>query len=124
MLVSRLRGQGIPVVATHEPGGTPLGDQIRQLVLLREDLDVGPRTEALLMCTSRAHRVERVISPALQRGEGGVCDRSAVSTLVSRGAAGGFDMRALAWVISSAPAGLQPDMTILLDLPVEVGLAR
>jgi dTMP kinase len=124
MLLSRLRDQGIPVVATHEPGGTPLGDQIRQLVLLREDLDVGPRTEALLMCTSRAQLVEQVIRPALQRGEVVVCDRFADSTLVYQGAGRGLDMQALASVISFATAGLQPDMTILLDLPVEVGLAR
>src|SRR5438105_7088023 len=124
MLASRLRDQGIPVLATHEPGGTPLGDHIRQLVLLRDDLQVEARTEALLMCTSRAQLVEQVIRPALQRGEVVVCDRFADSTLVYQGAGRGLDMQALASVISFATAGLQPDMTILLDLPVEVGLAR
>jgi len=124
MLVSRLRDNGVPVLATHEPGGTPLGDQIRQLVLLREDLEVGPRTEALLMCCSRAQLVDNVIRPGLARGEVVVCDRFADSTLVYQGAGRGLDMQALASVISFATAGLQPDMTILLDLPVEVGLAR
>jgi dTMP kinase len=112
------------VLATHEPGGTPLGDQIRQLVLLREDLAIGPRTEALLMCASRAQLVDTVIRPALERGEVVVCDRFADSTLVYQGAGRGLDMQALASVISFATAGLQPDMTILLDLPVEVGLGR
>ncbi len=124
MLASRLRDRGIPVLGTHEPGGTPLGDQIRQLVLLREDLAVGARAEALLMCTSRAQLVEQVIRPALGHGEVVVCDRFADSTLVYQGAGRGLDMQALASVISFATAGLQPDMTILLDLPVEVGLAR
>ena len=124
MLVAHLQSQQVPVLATHEPGGTPLGDQIRQLVLLRDDLSVGARTEALLMCSSRAQLVGTVIRPALDRGEVVVCDRFADSTLVYQGAGRGLDMQALASVISFATAGLQPDMTILLDLPVEVGLAR
>jgi dTMP kinase len=112
------------MLATHEPGGTPLGDQLRHLVLLREDLAVDPRAEALLMCASRAQLVEQVIRPALERGEVVVCDRFADSTLVYQGAGRGLDMQALASVISFATAGLQPDMTILLDLPVDIGLAR
>ncbi|MCA1648478.1 MAG: dTMP kinase [Chloroflexi bacterium] len=124
MLVERLRERGLAVLATHEPGGTPLGDQLRQLVLLRDDLGVGPRTEALLMCASRAQLVENVIQPALTRDEVVVCDRFADSTLVYQGAGRGLDMQALATVISFATAGLQPDMTILLDLPVEIGLKR
>jgi dTMP kinase len=124
LLVERLRESGVAVLATHEPGGTPLGDQLRQLVLLRDDLDIRARTEALLMCTSRAQLVEQVVRPALERGEVVVCDRFADSTLVYQGAGRGLDMHALASVISFATAGLQPDMTILLDLPVEIGLAR
>jgi dTMP kinase len=111
-------------VATHEPGGTPLGDKLRELVLHRDDLRVAPRTEALLMNASRAQLVDQVIKPALERNEVVVCDRFADSTLVYQGAGRGLDMHALATVISFATAGLQPDMTILLDLPVEVGLAR
>ncbi len=124
LLVERLHAQRLPVVATHEPGGTPLGDQVRQLVLLRDDLDVGPRTEALLMCASRAQLVTTTIRPALARGDVVVCDRFADSTLVYQGTGRGLDMQPLASVISFATAGLQPDMTILLDLPVEIGLAR
>jgi len=124
MLVERLRGHEVPVLATHEPGGTPLGDQLRQLVLLREDLAVTARAEALVMCASRAQLVAQVIQPALARGEVVVCDRFADSTLVYQGAGRGLDMHTLAAVISFATAGLQPDMTILLDLPVEIGLAR
>jgi dTMP kinase len=82
------------------------------------------RAEPLLMCTSRAQLVEQVIQPALARGEVVVCDRFADSTLAYQGAGRGVDMQALASVISFATAGLQPDMTTLLDLPVEIGLAR
>jgi dTMP kinase len=124
MLIERLRAHQVPVLATHEPGGTPLGDQLRQLVLLREELDVVPRAEALLMCSSRAQLVDKVIRPALDRGEVVVSDRFADSTLVYQGAGRGLDRQVLASVISFATAGLQPDMTILLDLPVEIGLAR
>jgi dTMP kinase len=124
LLVEKLAARGVSVCTTHEPGGTPLGDQMRQVVLLRDDLQIVARAEALLMCTSRAQLVEQVIRPALDRGEVVVCDRFADSTLVYQGAGRGLDMQALASVISFATAGLQPDLTVLLDLPVEVGLAR
>ena len=112
------------MIATHEPGGTPLGDQLRQLVLLRDDLDVAARAEALMMNASRAQLVERVIRPALERGDVVVCDRFADSTLVYQGSGRGLDVHELTSVISFATAGLSPDMTLLLDLPVELGLAR
>lgn len=124
VLVDRLRSRGLSVVATHEPGGTPLGDQLRALVLLRDDLSVTPVAEALTMNASRAQLVGEVIKPALQRGEVVVCDRFADSTLAYQGAGRGLDQRQLESVISFATAGLRPDMTILLDLPVEIGLAR
>jgi dTMP kinase len=112
------------VLETHEPGGTPLGDEVRQLLLARDELEPVARTEALLMNASRAQLVETVIRPALQRGEVVISDRFADSTLAYQGAGRGLDLQALASVISFATAGLQPEMTILLDLPVEVGLAR
>jgi dTMP kinase len=114
------------VVHTHEPGGTPLGDQLRELVLLRAELNTTAVAEALLMCTSRAQLVADVIMPALERKDVVVCDRFADSTLAYQGYGRGLikaiaDLKA---VISFATAGLAPDMTILLDLPVEIGLAR
>lgn len=123
-LAARLQNRGLSVVLTHEPGGTPLGDEVRHLLLNREELDIAGRTEALLMNASRAQLVEHVIRPALQRGEIVVSDRFADSTLAYQGAGRGLDRDALASVISFATAGLQPDMTMLLDVPVEVGLAR
>jgi dTMP kinase len=101
-----------------------LGDQLRELLLLREDLHLSARAEALLMNASRAQLVEQVIRPALEHGEVVVCDRFADSTLAYQGAGRGLDTQVLDSVISFATAGLEPDMTILLDLPVEKGLAR
>ena len=123
-LVERLRSRGVPVLATHEPGGTPLGAELRTLVLVRDDLHVDARAEALVMNASRAQLVEDVIGPALRRGDVVVCDRFADSTLAYQGAGRGLNMQDLTTVISFATAGLRPDMTVLLDVPVEVGLAR
>jgi dTMP kinase len=119
-----MRAHGLSVLLTHEPGGTPLGNELRQLLLARDELRVTARAEALMMNASRAQLVENVIRPALSRGESVVCDRFADSTLAYQGAGRGLDMQELSAVISFATAGLQPDMTLLLDLPVEVGLAR
>jgi dTMP kinase len=124
MLVERLRASGRRVVATHEPGGTLLGTELRQLLLGRDDLGIGARAEALLMNASRAQLVESLIRPALERGEVVVCDRFADSTRAYQGAGRGLSERDLDSVISFATAGTQPDMTMLLDVPVEVGLAR
>ena len=124
--MSRLERERVPVLHTREPGGTALGDHLRELVLLRSELNTTARAEALLMCTSRAQIVQEVIKPALERGQTVVCDRFADSTLAYQGYGRGLtkaiaDLKA---VISFATAGLSPDMTILLDLPVEIGLAR
>src|SRR5204862_296249 len=101
-----------------------LGDQLREIVLLRSELNTQPSAEALLMCTSRAQLVEQVIRPALQSNQVVVCDRYADSTLAYQGYGRQLDINQLEAVISFATAGLSPDMTILLDLPVETGLAR
>jgi dTMP kinase len=124
LLVARLRDRGLKVVVTHEPGGTPLGKEVRALVLARDELEVTARAEALLMNVSRAQLVEHTIRPALERGDVVVCDRFADSTLAYQGAGRGLDMHELSVVISFATAGLRPDMTMLLDVPVKVGLAR
>jgi dTMP kinase len=97
---------------------------LRELLLLRGDLQLSARAEALMMNASRAQLVEQVIRPALERGQVVVCDRFADSTLAYQGAGRGLDVQALESVISFATAGLEPDMTMLLDLPVEGGLAR
>jgi dTMP kinase len=124
LLVERLRSAGLAVLHTREPGGTELGDRLRGILLTRDDLGIDARAEALTMCASRAQLVSQVIRPALARGEVVVCDRFADSTLAYQGGGRGVDLAELRTVISFATAGLVPDMTMLLDLPVGVGLAR
>jgi dTMP kinase len=124
LLVERLANEGVPVVHTREPGGTEIGNQLRGILLTREDVHLTARAELLLYSASRAQLVAEVIHPALERNHVVVCDRYADSTIAYQGGGRGLDLDALRAVISFATAGLVPDMTMLLDLPVEVGLAR
>ena len=125
-LAEWLRGQGIATVLTQEPGGTPLGEEIRRIVLhmrgMSDDLD--PRADALLYAASRAQHVARVIRPAIDRGEWVVCARYADSSLAYQGAGYGNDMTELRRLQDFATFGLRPDLTLLLDVPVEIGLER
>ena len=120
-----LEAAGCDVVATREPGSTPLGEQVRKLVLDTEPkIDRTGRADALLFAASRAQHVEEVIRPALARGAIVVCDRYADSSMAYQGAGSGVPMDELAAVQRFATGGLVPDLTILLDLPVDAGLAR
>jgi dTMP kinase len=125
-LAEWLRGRGRPTLLTHEPGGTPLGEEIRRIVLhlrgVSDDLDV--RTDALLYAASRAQHVARIIRPALERGEWVVCARYIDSSLAYQGHGYGNDLEELRRLQAFATDGLRPDLTILLDVPVEVGLGR
>jgi dTMP kinase len=125
-LADWLRGRGIATVLTHEPGGTPLGEEVRRIVLhmrgMSDDLD--PRADALLYAAGRAQHVSRVIRPALDRGEWVVCARYADSSLAYQGAGYGNDMGELRRLQEFATGGLRPDLTLLIDVPVAVGLDR
>jgi dTMP kinase len=125
-LASWLRERGLAVDLTAEPGGTLLGDEIRRLLLhhrgVADDLD--PRADALLFAAQRAQHVARRIRPALDAGSWVVCARYADSSLAYQGAAYGNDPAEMRRLQAFATAGLVPDLTILLDVPVEVGLAR
>ncbi len=125
-LASWLRSRDVPVVLTHEPGGTPLGEEIRRIVLhmrgMSDDLD--PRADALLYAAGRAQHVARVIRPALERGDWVVCARYLDSSLAYQGAGYGNDMTELRRLQEFATFGLRPDLTLLLDVPVDVGLER
>ncbi|GAA4627014.1 dTMP kinase [Cellulomonas oligotrophica] len=122
LLARHLTAQGHEVVVTREPGGTPLGLELRQAVLHGDDLD--PRTEALLYATDRAHHVASVVRPALARGASVVTDRYLDSSVAYQGT--GRDLgadeveRLNLWAVD----GLLPDLTVLLDLDPVVGLAR
>jgi len=125
-LADWLRGRGIATVLTHEPGGTPLGEEVRRIVLhmrgMSDDLD--PRADALLYAAGRAQHVSRVIRPALERGEWVVCARFADSSLAYQGAGYGNDIGELRRLQEFATGGLRPDLTLLIDVPVAVGLDR
>jgi dTMP kinase len=125
-LAEWLRSRGVPTVLTREPGGTPVGDEIRHILLhhrgVADDLD--PRTDALLFAAQRAQHVARLIRPALERGEWVVCARFADSSLAYQGAAYGNDPDEMRRLQAFATASLRPDLTVLIDVPVEVGLGR
>ncbi len=124
-LAEHLRLAGNDVVETREPGGTSIGDQIRRVVLTRlENREMDPRTEFLLFSASRAQHVQEVIRPNLEAGRIVVCDRFYDSSLAYQGYGHRLDLEALQAITAFATAGLRPDLTLLLDLPVEEGLAR
>ena len=125
-LADHLATRGVDVVLTREPGGTPVGEAIREVLLATEPErhPAGPRVDALLFNAARAQLVATVIEPALERGEVVVCDRYADSTLAYQGHGAGLPLEQLRDLATFATGGLQPDLTILLDLPVEAGLAR
>ena len=128
-LVARLQapipqGWGREVVATREPGGSPGAESIRELVLKGSADRWSPVTETLLMYAARRDHVERVIRPALARGAWVVCDRFADSTRAYQGAAGGTDPALIAAMETYILEETRPDLTLIFDLPVEVGLER
>ncbi len=115
---------GYPVVTTREPGGTPIGDQIRHVLMRMENKELQPRTEILLFLAARAQLVEQVIKPALLDGKIILCDRYGDSTLAYQGYGHGLDLEQLRKMLDFATDHLKPDMTILLDLDVKTGLMR
>jgi dTMP kinase len=122
-LGERLGASGREVVLTREPGGTPLGEQIRSLVLRDYALD-DHLAELLLFEASRAHLVATVIQPALERGAVVLCDRFSASSVAYQGYGRGLGREVVERANAIATGGLAPDLTLLLDLPVQAGLAR
>ncbi len=125
-LAEWLEARGVATVLTREPGGTPLGDEIRRLVLHLRDVsdDLDPRADALLFAAGRAQHVARLIRPALERGAWVVSARFSDSSLAYQGAAYGIDADEMRRLQAFATGGLEPDLTLLVDVPVEIGLAR
>jgi dTMP kinase len=123
-LAARLEAQDHEVVATREPGGSPGAEDIRALVLKGAADRWSAVTETLLMYAARRDHVERVIRPALARGAWVVCDRFADSTRAYQGAAGGTDPGLIAAMETYVLEGTRPDVTLIFDLPVAVGLER
>lgn len=123
-LIARLAAEGYQPVVTREPGGTAVGDRIRDVVHDVRHAEMSPSAEVLLYSASRAQLVNEIIRPALAKGEIVLCDRYADSTLAYQGYGRGLDLEALQNLTEFATGGLTPDLTILLDIDGPAGLAR
>lgn len=119
-----LRAAGIEVMPTREPGGTELGEKIRALLLDHNNQSMTDDTELLLIFAARAQHLAEVIRPALARGKWVLCDRFTDATYAYQGGGRGIDMARIAALEQWVQGKLRPDVTLLLDAPVEVGLAR
>jgi dTMP kinase len=123
-LAEFLRQQGRQVLTTREPGGTFIGDQIREVIMRMDNTMMSPRAEILLFCAARAQIVQEVIKPNLEKGLIVISDRYADSTLAYQGYGHGLDLAILKLILQFATGGLQPDLTLLLDVDAEEGLNR
>lgn len=119
-----LESRGVRVILTFEPGATPAGETIRRILLDRGNRDLVPMAELCLYEADRAQHVARVVRPALERGDWVVCDRFFDATVVYQGLARGQEMALIRNLNRTVTGGLKPDLTVLLDCPVEEGLRR
>lgn len=123
-VAARLRSAGIDFVQTREPGGTPLGDALRSLVLHPDHRGMAPETELLMIFAARKEHIERVIVPALEQGRWVLSDRFTEASYAYQGGGRGIASAHIEWLEGWVQAGLAPDLTLLLDAPVEISLAR
>jgi dTMP kinase len=124
ILVERLRNAGRQAIATREPGGSPVAEDIRETLLSGKVKQFGPFAEALLFSIARADHIDTVIGDALARGQWVVCDRFLDSTRAYQGATGGVPAPVISALERLTLHGIMPNLTIVLDIPVEEGLAR
>jgi len=124
ILAEFIRQRGYEVLTTREPGGTSIGDQIRQVIMKLGNTSMHPRTEILLFCAARAQIVEEVLKPALARGVVVISDRYADSTLAYQGYGHGVNLNDLHQLLAFVTGGLKPDLTLLLDVDATIGLQR
>ncbi len=124
MLADYLRQRGFEVAIFRDPGSSKLGEAVRDLLLHREEVPIGMTSEMLLYMAARAQLVHEMIRPALEKGKVVLCDRFLLANVVYQGCGGGLSLEALWQVGEIATDGLAPDLTVVLDLPVEVARAR
>lgn len=124
LLTGYLEEKGYSVLATREPGGTSIGDQIRTILLDPHNTEMLPASEALLFSAARAQIVNQVIRPHLEQGDIVLCDRYADSTLAYQGYGHGLNLETLRTITALATEKLKPDLTVYLDIDVEEGLRR
>lgn len=123
-IVERLTAEGYPVLTTREPGGTPISEEIRSVILDKANTDMDPRTEALLYAASRRQHLVQKVWPALKEGKIVICDRYLDSSLAYQGGARGLGVDEVLGINLFATEGTYPDLTLLFDLDPEVGLSR
>lgn len=123
-IVARLAAAGIKAIATREPGGSPTAEKLRELLLGGAAKSLGPKAEALLFSAARIDHIDTIIAPALAAGTWVICDRFSDSTRAYQGTLGGVEPGFLRALERVTLAGLKPDLTLILDLPAEAGLAR
>jgi dTMP kinase len=123
-LTEFIHSLGYEVLSTREPGGTYIGDQIREIIMRMDNKSMHPRTEILLFCAARAQIVSEVILPQLEKDVIVISDRYADSTLAYQGYGHGVDLEVLRQLLNFATGGLTPDLTILFDVDIETGLRR
>jgi len=119
-----LTARGVKVCLTREPGGTPLAERVRELVLTKREEPLTPQVETLLMFAARGIHLHNLIRPALARGEWVICDRFTDATRAYQGAGSGVSREWIDELARAIHGDLEPDCTLLLDLPVAAGLAR
>ncbi len=123
-LARTLRSHRVPVVLTLEPGGTKIGEKIRGILLDAKNMNLSSLSELMLYAADRAQHVEEVIKPALEKGKWVLCDRFTDATVAYQGTGRGLDMNLIRRLNATITQGIKPDITFLLDCPVELGLAR
>lgn len=123
-LAEFLRGKGYAVFTAREPGGTSIGDQVREVLMNMQNTSMNPRAETLLFCAARAQLVEDVILPRLRNNEVVLLDRYADSTMAYQGYGHQHDLNLIRSLLDFATGGLKPDLTFLLDVDAETGLRR
>lgn len=119
-----LRDRGLSVVMTQEPGGTPLGERIREILLNRGDFAISGEAEVFLFAAARAQHTDTLIRPALEKGQVVLCDRFSDATIAYQAYGRGLSLESVREVCRMATGGLSPRLTLLFDLPVEKGLER
>jgi dTMP kinase len=123
-LFRRLQQKGVPVLLTHEPGGTPAGERIARTLKWARNTDISPLTELMLFNASRSQLVTEVITPTLREGKVVICDRYADSTTAYQSYGRGLDLKLTKTINNAGTQGLKPDLTVLLDISPEDGLKR
>ena len=124
LIAKFLKKEGYNVLYTREPGGTPVGDRIRDVLLNAKSIKISPLTETLLFEASRAELIDEVIKPALRKKQIVISDRFNDATLVYQGYAGGIPLKDIEKIESASMKGVKPDLTVILDISAKEGLGK